>query len=98
MTSIREASQKFEGTSLKNVAELAEVSVDADIKTETRKDRDGEEYKVNVLHTKEGDYRVPDAVLAQLKGIMEKKPNLKKFSVAKSGEGLKTSYVVIPMD
>jgi len=33
-----------------------------------------------------------------LKAILEKKPDLKTFSVSKKGQGMNTVYTVIPMD
>ncbi len=42
-------------------------------------------------------YKVPISVLMNLKVILEENPNLKKFKVKKTGEGMDTKYTVIPL-
>ena len=42
-------------------------------------------------------YKMPVSVLASLKVILEENPNLKKFKVKKTGEGMDTRYTVIPL-
>ena len=45
------------------------------------------------------DYRVPSSVIGNLKAILEKKPSMTKFSVARQGKTKDdTKYTVIPLD
>ena len=50
-----------------------------------------------VFKHEEEEYRVPKSVLKQLKEQLEVNPKLKFFKVNKTGEGMKTSYTVIPL-
>ena len=81
------------------------MSVDVDVKDDSfsfkEKDKDGNEVEKTVnqkVIVVDGEkYRVPVSVLMQLKAHLEDNPNLQKFKVKKTGEGLKTEYVVIPI-
>ena len=42
-------------------------------------------------------YKMPVSVLATLKEILKSNPNLKSFKVNKTGTGMNTKYVVIPL-
>ena len=95
MTTIKEQAEAYEPTQTKNVADLDKVSTDAKIETRTFKEGTEDEFSIEVISVDGEDYRVPTSVVIQLKAIMEKKPDLKFFSVSKSGEGLKTTYQVI---
>jgi hypothetical protein len=98
MATIKEEAQGFEPLQIKNVADLPEVSVDFQLE-----DRDGtnketaEPFKYKVICVNGEEYRVPNKVIGDLKAIIEKKPDLKKFAVTKKGQGLQTQYTVIPL-
>ena len=97
MTTIKEAAMGYKPKAqLKNIAELHEVPVDIIIETETRQDNDGEDYDVSFIQVNGENYRVPDSVLRDLKTLMEKMPTLKKFTVAKTGQGMSTKYSTLP--
>jgi len=98
MTSIKEAAQNLETSTMKNISELSEVDVNADLLEETRNTADGEEYKVKYILVDGEKYRVPASVLFSLKSILEKKPDLKKYAVARVGTTKEdTRYTVIPL-
>jgi hypothetical protein len=42
-------------------------------------------------------YRVPQSVLNNLKAVLEDNPMLKTFKVKKTGEGMDTRYILIPL-
>lgn len=98
MVSITEAAKSYEGKQMKNIADLDVVKSDIEFKTETRKDLEGKDYTVSFIVVNNEEYRCPNSVLEQLKGILEAKPELKTFKVSKSGEGMGTKYQVIPID
>lgn len=98
MVTIGESAKAYEPSQMKNVADLEIVRVDAEIKTEKRKNKDDEDYTVSYIKLNDEEYRVPSSVLEQLKGILEAKPTLKTFKVVKSGRGMATKYQVIPID
>ena len=96
MPSIKEASKTYESRKTKNIADLKSVSVDLALMEATAKDNNGKEFTYNYVEVDGEEYRVPDQVLKDLKAILEKKPELKTFSVVKKGSGLSTTYTVIP--
>jgi hypothetical protein len=97
MPSLKESAIKYEPQTTKNVAELKEVSVDIVVFEGKGKDQAGEEFTYNYIEVEGEQYRVPNKVLSDLKAILEKKPDLQKFAVSKSGSGMGTKYTVIPL-
>jgi len=97
MSSIKEAAEQFEPTTTKNISELESVSVDLELYEKTFKQGTPDEFTIKVTRIDDVEYRVPITVLADLKAILEKKPGLKEFAVSKSGQGMNTSYTVIPL-
>jgi len=85
----------------KNIADLEEVSVDIETEDDEFEVTDDEgkpkmiKQKVAIIDGER--YRVPNSVLNQLKVMLEDNPQMKKFKVKKSGQGLNTEYVVIPI-
>ncbi|KKN12893.1 hypothetical protein LCGC14_1011890 [marine sediment metagenome] len=103
MTTIGEHAQAYEPKRMKNIADLEVVSVSQEIKTEVRKDKDNADYEVAFINlpNEEGkieEYRVPNSVAEQLKTMMAEKPEMTSFKVTKKGEGLNTTYQVVPLD
>jgi len=99
MRTIKEAAQNYEPKRMKNVADLEVIRTDIRIvENEKRKDQNDEEYSVSYFVLNDEEYRIPVSVLEQLKSILEKKPELKTFSVKKTGEGKGTKYQVITLD
>ena len=98
MATLKEEAQEYKPQQFRNIADLEAVSVEQEIKRETRKNRDGEEYQVAFVNVAGDEYRVPNSVLEQLQTILIEKPDMKTFKVSKKGEGLNTSYTVIPLE
>jgi len=97
MANLKETAQAYEPPQTLNIADLEVVSVDAEIKTETGKNKDDEEFTYNYIEVDDKKYRVPNSVLTELKTIIEEQPELKKFRVKKTGSGLQTRYTVVPL-
>jgi hypothetical protein len=97
---IADFAKTFEPTSsTKNIADLKEVSVNMVLVERTGTDKSGVAYKYNVIIVDGIDYRIPGVVIGSLKAILEKKPNLKTFSVVRQGKDKEnTKYTVIPGD
>lgn len=95
---IKDKAQAYEPPTTKNISELEKISVDVLVEEKEFTRQDGTIFKVDVITVDGEDYRMPTSVLKALKVILEKKPELKEFSVSKTGEGLKTTYTVIPLD
>jgi len=98
MTTIREAAKDYESKLIKNISELDKVSTELNIEERSFTDRDGDEFKVSVTTINGEEYRVPRSVIKQLKVVLEASPQTTKFKVMKSGEGLSTVYMVVPLD
>ena len=69
-----------------------------EIKEETFNEGTKDEFKMNIVEIDKEQYRVPDSVRKSLKAILQEKPGLKTIKVIKSGEGLNTSYTVVPIE
>lgn len=98
MATILQSAKDFVPKSVKNIADLQTVSVDIELHRESATDTEGKEFSYNFIEVGKEKYRIPDKVLNDLKAILEKKPNMKTFSVTKKGSGLSTQYTVIPGD
>lgn len=98
MATIKQEAQTYESPQTKNIAELKEVSVDFELLDREGQDAEGKTFKYMAINVNGEDYRVPGKVLGDLRAILEKKPDLKTFSVTRKGEGIKTQYTVIPMN
>ena len=94
---LKDLANQYEPATTKNVSELGEVNINEEIVDETFKDNEGKDFICHIIKRGKEKYRVPNSVLMQLKMILEKKPDLKKFSVGKTGQGLNTQYTVIPL-
>ena len=97
MGTLREEAQAYKPQQMKNITELEVIRTDLEVKEETF----GEGAETFIAKTFEVDgekYRIPVSVLNGLKAILEKKPDLKTFQVAKSGQGMSTKYTVIPLE
>lgn len=97
MANITEAAQAYEAPQTKNVADLESVPADAPVETRVFKQGTPDEFSFNVVMYNNEDYRVPDSVLKSLKEILKAKQDLKTFKVTKTGQGINTSYTVIPL-
>lgn len=98
MASIKESAMAFVPQQTKNIADLDKVSVELELEDREGTDKQGEIFKYKVIVVDGEEYRVPGKVIGDLKAILEKKPNLKTFSVSKKGSGLNTQYTLIPME
>ena len=93
MGSIKDEANNFTSKSnVRNISELKEISTDLAVFSE-----ENAEFPYKYLDVNSERYKLPDSVLAALQAILKSNPNLKKFKVSKSGTGLNTKYVVIPL-
>ena len=97
MGTIKEEAEDYKPPKLKNISELKEVSTDLAIEDKTFGEGESK-WDAKIINVDGEDYQVKISVLKSLKAILEVKPNLKKFRVVKSGEGMDTSYTVLPLD
>jgi hypothetical protein len=98
MTNLRESAKAYVPQQTKNIAELEAVSLDVPITEKTGKNKDGMEFSFHVATILGEEYRVPSSVLNDIKAIMTAKPNLKTIKVIKKGQGMNTSYTVVPLE
>ena len=80
-----------------NIADLSKVPVAVEMTTEVFKEGTEDEFKVKVIEVEGSKYRVPTAVIGNLKALLEENPELKFFKVRKDGQGMATRYTVIPL-
>ena len=96
---IKEASIAYEpkGKTL-NIAELEKIPINLELQEETHTDKKGKAFSIKVFEYNGNKYRLPATVLEGLKAILSKLPDTKFFSVLKQGQGMNTSYQVIPVN
>ena len=97
MATLSEEASQYEKPTTKNIADLKVVSTSFPVEDREGKDSDGKVFKYKAIVVDGEEYRVPSSVLGSLKAILEKKPDLKDFSVSKTGTNLDTRYIVIPL-
>ena len=95
---LAEEARQYEPKETKNIADLDVVSIDIDVYEVTANEGTAEEFKYKACKIDNVEHRVPLTVLKQLKTFLEEKPHMKTFKVKKQGEGLNTTYTVIPLD
>jgi hypothetical protein len=99
MTTLSEFAKTYTPATTKNISDLKEVSTELVLEDREGTDKKGNDFKYKVIVVDGEDYRVPSSVIGNLKAILEKKPSMKKFSVARQGKTKDdTKYTVIPLD
>lgn len=98
MVTLKETAMAYEPTQMRNIAELEAVPLNIEIKHETRKNKDGEEYDVKFIGMNGDHYRIPNSVLEGMKNILDTKPECQVVKVVKKGEGLNTRYQVVTLE
>ena len=92
MANFKEEAQDYKPQHTMNIADLDVVSVDMELN-----EANDVEFPYKYIIVDDQKYRVPTSVIAELKAHLEDNPNLKKFRVKKTGEGMSTKYTVIPL-
>ena len=99
MATLKEAAQAYTPQQTKNIADLQEVNIEnMELQDREGTDNEGKPFKYKVINVDGEDYRVPGSVIGSIKGILDKKPDLKRVSVSKTGTGMNTRYQVIPIE
>ena len=98
MGNLREYAKAFVPQQTKNIADLEAVSLDVPMTEEVHKDKEGKDFKIIVANVLGEKYRVPTSVVNDIKAIMSAKPGLKTVKVIKKGQGISTTYTVIPLE
>jgi hypothetical protein len=99
MVTLNDFAKAYTPEATKNISDLKEVDVSLELQNREAQDKDGNTFKYKVIVVNGEEYRVPNSVIGSLKAILEKKPTLKKFSVARQGKTKEdTKYTVIPLD
>jgi len=98
-----EIAKDYKSNATKNIADLPEVSTELEVfddqfEITDKVTKQNKTVKQKVVCIDNINYRIPVSVFQQLKIVLEDNPNLKKFKVKKSGEGIDgTRYQVIPL-
>ena len=97
MATLKKESETYVPKTIKNIADLNEVSIDFEVYEESKVNDEGKEYTYKFLEVNGEKYRVPASVLAEIQEILKVKPGLEKVKVTKIGTGLNTKYKVIQL-
>ena len=93
MGTIKDEAQGFKSKAkVKNISELQAVETNLVVFEDNEA-----EFPYKFIEIDGNRYKMPLSVLSSLKAILEENPNLKKFKVKKQGEGMDTTYTVIPL-
>ena len=94
MGSIKQEAKDYKSNaSVRNISELNSVDVDIAVL-----DEQNAEFPYKYIEVNGERYKMPVSVLKNLQVILLSNPNMKTFQVRKSGKGMDTSYVVIPLN
>lgn len=94
---LKDTALAYESKSVGNIADLPTVSTDLNIEDREGVNEKGDTFKYQVIIVEKEEYRVPVSVLKSLKVILSDNANLKTFKVKKAGQGMETTYTVIPL-
>jgi len=94
---LREEAKTYESHSVGNIADLPKVSTEFEVEDREGTNDEGKTFQYKVITFEGNEYRVPASVLKSLKAMLEDNPNLKTFKVKKTGQGMSTEYIVIPL-
>jgi len=92
MANLKEEAQGYEPKHIRNISELKAISIDVEVFTETEVEFP---YKYIVVNGER--YKMPLTIIADLKEVLEEKPDLKDFKVKRVGEGKNTKYTLITL-
>ena len=96
--SLREIALAYEAPARTgNISDLPQVSADLKVTSETFTKKDGDEFTIQTVTVDGAKYRVPTSVINQVKVLLEDNPKLQNIKVKKTGQGMDTEYVVIPL-
>jgi hypothetical protein len=93
MKTIKDEAQGYEPKAkVRNISELPSAETNMVVFTDEEA-----EFPYSYIEIENERYKIPVSVLASLKAILEENPELKKFKVKRTGEGMETRYTVIPL-
>jgi len=98
MAKLKDVAEAYVPEQTLNISELDRISVDVETSEEEKVDKEGKPYTQTIVTIDGKKYRVPDSVLDGLKNLMKKMPQLKMFTVLKTGSGMGTKYQVLPAE
>jgi hypothetical protein len=92
MATLKEKALSYEPPKTRVISDLDHVSADAEVKT-----FEGTDFSYDYVEVEGEKYRVPGIVQKHMKAQLEADPSIKEFRVLKEGEGMRTSYTVMPV-
>ncbi len=98
MAKLKETALAYEPPQTLNIADLDEVSIDAEVYGATKKNAEDKEFTYKYAKINGKEYRIPNTVLEEIQKILKLKPTVTKVNVNKSGSGLSTRYKVDALD
>ena len=94
---LKESAQAYTPQQTLNIVELKRVPLTIEVVEETHNDNDGNPFTGLYAIVEGQKYRVPYSVLNQIKMIVAEQPNTKFVKVTKTGTGMATKYMVMPV-
>ncbi len=97
MGTLKEESINYQPSKVKNVTELSELDISAEVLDGEGADDEGKPYNYKYILVEKERYRVPTPVLEAIQEILKVKPDTVKVKVTSTGTGLATRYKVIQL-
>ena len=94
---LKESAQAYTPPQTMNIVELKKVPLSIEVFEETHNDNDGQPFTGMYAIVEGQKYRVPYSVLNQIKMILAEQPTVKFVKVTKTGTGMGTKYMVMPV-
>ena len=96
MATLKDEAMAYVPPTTLNIADLDKISVDIEVKTQTKQNKAGEDFTYLYAIIDGREYRIAGSILGGIKALLKKMPNLQYVSVMKEGQGMNTKYQVVP--
>lgn len=94
---LKQTSQEYIPPQSTNISELEKLPLNCTLEDAEATAKDGKVFKYKYTQIDGVKYRVPGTVIGQIKQILKEYPNINHVTVNKSGTGMDTKYMVIPI-
>ena len=89
---LKEEAEAYVPATIKNVTELEFIDTAMTVQEEN-----DVEFPYKFIQLDGERYKVANSVIAAIKEVIKESPQITKFKIKKTGEGIKTKYMVVPL-
>jgi len=96
MATLRTEAEQYQPKQTLNIADLEKIPLSLELKDGEGETKEGEKFTYKYAVVDGQEYRVAGTIIAGIKALIEKMPDLEFVQVIKTGIGRETRYQVIP--